>query len=120
MTAANKLKPGDTLFWVPDNYGNPRNVTIEKVGRKWLTVGRHRVHAETLVGETPGYGRVAQCYLSEAEHRALIDRRLAWGNLRRVVANIGMPPKGLSTDQINQMREAIQMADAAKGQGGAA
>ena len=64
-----KFKIGQTLFRPGENKRSQGGlVTIEKVGRKWLTVDwNERIAIETLETDARGCSAI-QCYLTEQEY----------------------------------------------------
>lgn len=66
---------GQTLWLVPSRYrhsGEPREVTITKVGRKWLTLNNgYRAAVDGLALDGGEYSSPGVCYLT----------REAWGAL---------------------------------------
>ncbi|ABX36063.1 hypothetical protein Daci_3425 [Delftia acidovorans SPH-1] len=93
-----KFKVGQTLFWVGRDKAE---VTITKVGRKWLTLSNERrIDIVTLKQEGGYYGR---CYLSAGEYEAGIERNHAWLKLRRQVGMFHTTPAHLTTEQVQQV-----------------
>lgn len=95
------LAPGMTLFYVPSSrYGQPREVTVERIGRKWAYLaGRNgRVDMETLAVDGGQYSSPAQCYGSREEWEAETERGKTWTTLRRAMPY--SPPPGVSVADI--------------------
>lgn len=114
MTAATKLKPGDALYYVSGRAGESREVFVEKIGRRWINFVGEEIRADkaTMQPEFSGVGRIGALYASEAEYRALVERRLAWGRLQKLIRAHYRPPGHLSMDQIKVMHEIIEKGGA--------
>ena len=105
-----KLKPGDTLWHVEAGHysGIPPgvSVTVEKVGRAWLTlVGGLRVYRKTGQVEPSGFGYGSGAiYRDEREYLANVALGEAWrefaGCLPRFTA-----PEGMTLEKIKRIKE---------------
>jgi hypothetical protein len=99
---SNEYKVGDKLWWVSsDNKRTQREVTIEKVGRAWLTLSnRHRVDKVTLKADAGEWTSPGTCWLSKEayEHRARLEQ--SWGVLRRAVSNTWNVPDDVTLEDI--------------------
>jgi len=75
------LKVGDTLWFVPERgYGQPCELKIASIGRKWMTVAPSwpgRIHKGTLWVEEGG-----QCYRSRGHYEAREATTASWNRLR--------------------------------------
>jgi len=84
---------GDTLYYVPDHSvrrsGTPHFVTIDKVGRTWLTVSnkmnQRRINKETLYADGQGYSSPGRCYRTESEYNESIQRIKLWCEIKNIV-----------------------------------
>lgn len=105
------LSVGQGLYYVP-KYGDPRIVTVTKVGRKWATIGEgyagFRIDLQTLAADGGDYSSPGQCYLSQAEYKATKARRGAWDEFRRVVDDRYAVPPHLSIHDINEMAQKVR------------
>ncbi len=66
-----EIKPGDKLYYVPsgNRNGKPSWVTVQKVGRKWITLPyRMRCDKETLIVDGGDYQSPGRCYRSAEEY----------------------------------------------------
>lgn len=119
-----EIKPGDELYYVPsgNRNGNPSWITVQKVGRKWITLPyRMRCDKETLVVDGGDYQSPGRCYRSaeeyyESKHLSLIQNSLQewfeWlrGNVRTLtaeqcqqiaaIAGIELPERELVTPEV--------------------
>jgi hypothetical protein len=97
-----EYKVGDKLWWVgSDNKRTQREVTVEKVGRVWLTLSnRHRVDKVTLKADAGEWTSPGTCWLSKEayEHRARLTT--AWGVFRRTASNVWDVPDGVTLEDI--------------------
>ena len=94
--------------------GNPKPYTdtIEKVGRKWVTLtGRHnrttRFDIETHRLDGGDYSSPGAVYLNEAEYTDATCRAWAWGQLRSAVYNKCNVPEHLSLTDIEGIKALI-------------
>lgn len=105
-----KLTVGQKLWYVPDQmYSNRRPpdwVTIDKVGRKWVTVepSLARFNVKTLSGDGHNAGR---CYLTKEEHDAYVGLRKASGEFRQHISNRWAPPSGITLAQVTEAKRAL-------------
>lgn len=102
------LAPGMVLFYVPSHrYGQPREVTVERVGRKWayLSGNNGRVDVETLIVDGGQYSSPARCYGSREEWEADTERGKTWALLARKMPY--SPPEGVDTDDIKKAAELL-------------
>ena len=99
------LQVGQRLWFVPKDtrFRKPNWVEIEKIGRKWATLGRNagRVDMNTLYLDGQGYTSPGRCYLSEEEWQ---DAQRAEDVWRRFVQqiNYGRRPRAATVQQIEQ------------------
>ena len=94
------------VWYVPSRNGNPRAVTVEKVGRKWVTF--KEIEGRTAIGSTEveiqGFGRVGILYPSRevwAEKRLL---EAAWSDVQRDLCRKTARPAGVTLEDINAAR----------------
>lgn len=83
-------------------------MTIEALGRKWLTVTpgvsnrTARVDRETLAVE--GYMRAdGQCYRTEQARAEAIDSERLWSHLQRGLRDMPRPPASVDSHAIRQV-----------------
>lgn len=109
LTLTPKLKPGDTLWYVPDKryarYAfDPSEVVIEAVGRKWITVvdSQRRFNVETLEADGGDFFSPGRAYVDREtyEKRARVER--LWGRLKRDIPNDA--PEGVTAEDIFKAR----------------
>jgi hypothetical protein len=93
------IKKGDKLYVPGGRRSHEQWSTVEKVGRKWITIdgGRNRVNKATLYGEHGG-----QFYRSKEEWLAEFNLRNAWGDLRRHIDQRLSPPDGVTIERIKE------------------
>ena len=114
MTA--NLKVGQELWYVPPRgWGQPRIVTVAKVGRKWahLNNGR-RIDVTNLYADScvPGFG---QCHLSVDDFLREEKRRAAWRALRDAMSRRPFD-RSISLDAIRQAAAMLGMGDCIPGE----
>jgi hypothetical protein len=85
----NNIIAGDRLYFVPGRYRTGRTpewITVEKVGRRWITF---TMGARMAVGSVEidggGYASPGRVYRTEAEYEAERQRAEAWRDIRRFV-----------------------------------
>lgn len=112
-TSRKKIAKGDTLIWVSslENMVSRKEVTVDKVGRKWLTIANSwrgwKVDISTLkVAGDRGHGR---CFRSEAdmlhavnEHNQKRAADKAWEKLRKKTHEGWRRPEHLTEEAILQ------------------
>lgn len=89
------LTVGQKLWFVPREHylGAPLEVTVEKLGRTWATMGasRYRINIATLAMDAgDGYGSIGQCYVDREAYEAERNRQAAWTALRGRCSNWGV------------------------------
>lgn len=99
---SDQFKVGQKLIFVHSDarLRKPYEITIQKIGRKWLYTQTHRVDCETLFVDGKGYSSPGRCYLTiEAWHQA--DRlSRTWVAFRKELNNQWKTPAGVSVDDI--------------------
>lgn len=99
---------GDTLYYVPNNMvrrGNPKYVTISKIGRTWLYCDGMRVDKETLVVDGRGYSSPGKCWLSQDEHEQHLLVKIAWNNFKIMVEH--HHPRDVSVEDIQEATQLL-------------
>ena len=98
---------GDTLWFVYNKkrQGNPREIVVSKVGRKWIYFdnGRSRFDLETKRVDAGVYSSPATIYESKEVYDKEVSLRLLWQKFYLEVAGrYRAPIKGITEDAINQ------------------
>jgi hypothetical protein len=80
------LKVGQTLWYVPNNYGRHpqqgRTVTVEKVGRKWAYIDHNeRVDIKTMWVDGGQYSSPGKCYPSKEAYDNMVACQTEWSGL---------------------------------------
>jgi len=108
-----EYKVGDKLWWVgSDNRRTQREVTVEKVGRVWLTLSNGiRVDKVTLLAEPQNYGysTPGTCWLSKDayEHCARLER--AWNELKGKLRDSWSVPDDVTLEDIKAAAMYLKM-----------
>ena len=100
-------KVGQTLWFVPINhrYRQPEEVSITKVGRKWLELSNgYRADIKTLIVDGGGYAPPANLYISQSAYEDKVARESAWNALRAKISNLYKVPSGITVDVIENVR----------------
>lgn len=104
---------GQKLWMVPHQryIGEPREVTITKVGRKWLTLDSgHRAAVDGLALDGGGgYSSPGVCYLTREAWEA--DKALndAWDKLRKDVELVRRVPNAIAVQDIYDARKLLRL-----------
>lgn len=104
-----KLQEGQKLWWVysSNRRGQPREVTITKVGRKWAQLDNDkRIDLETLVADAGQYSPSGCCYLSREEYEQAEALAKAWSNLKRDL-QYARRPDGVTIGDIEAARQML-------------
>ena len=105
------LTVGQTLYWVPSDlrWGKPKNVQVEKIGRRWaaLSTGR-RIDVETMWADGGEFSSPGMCWMSKEAYEAHHARALAWGRLATALRNLS-PPAGVTADDIAAARKLLRL-----------
>jgi hypothetical protein len=99
---------GQTLWYVP-NRGQPFEVTIANVGRKWLTIDLRRpmrVDKTTLNADGGQYSSPGTCYLSESAYRDERELSKAWDDFTYWVCS--RMPYGVTLEKIRAARTILK------------
>ena len=81
-----KLQEGQKLWWVysSSRRGQPREVTVTKVGRKWAQIDNNcRIDIETLLADGGDHMSPGGCYLSKDIYDAEVALQKAWSGMKR-------------------------------------
>lgn len=112
-----KLKVGDRLWWVPDR-GEAGEVVVEKMGRKWATVGRpswcswikeridyqdERMPADGGNHQSPG-----RCYRNQEEWELSTRRDQLWAELKRLIYGSYQIPAHLDGDDLEDILNTLK------------
>jgi hypothetical protein len=100
-----KLVVGQKLWLVPSirTYGQPREVSVVSVGRKWATLDcwkNARVDMETLLIDGKAYSPPGRCYLSREQHEETVRLIGLWIDFRRTVSGLLARPDGVTEANI--------------------
>ena len=97
------FKVGQALYYVPANRRDaPASLTIEKVGRKWLTTDGPRINAATLYADGGNYSSPGHCYLSREDYERHRADEAQWVVLRDAVGRAWRVPDGVDAATIRQ------------------
>ena len=100
------LAVGQVLWFVPSQRGGggqPREMTVRKIGRKWAAISsraadEYRISLETLDADGGDYMSPGTCWLSQAEHEASQRASVAWRAFVRDVEYKSTPPMDTITE----------------------
>lgn len=94
-----KFEVGQSLYWTRGR-DTPKEVTITKVGRVYLSLNNDQRVLRTTLLEPQSYGYLAKCWLSKELYEEHLKKCSAWCDLRDLISNIYSPPEHLAMDQI--------------------
>lgn len=98
---------GQTLWFVPSGrWEKPGEITIEAVGRKWLTCGRYRLDKETLRADGGQYSSPGRAWLNKGAHDAEIALNEGWNDFAKKIS-IWNKPKGLTLEKLAQINALV-------------
>ena len=102
-----QLAVRDTLWFVyiERRQGNPREIVVSKVGRKWIYFddGRSRFDLETKRVDAGVYSSSATIYESKEVYDKAVSLRLLWQKFYlEIEGRYRVPIKGITEDAINQ------------------
>lgn len=100
------------LWMVPNvrYIGEPCEVTIVKVGRKWLTLDNgYRAAIDTLVLDGGQFISPGRCYLTRKEWEETTALKDAWVKLRTDIDSNRQPPDGLTIAAIDNVRTFLRL-----------
>ena len=101
-------------MWFYDNYSQVRSrmVTIEKVGRKWITLSNHeRICKETLVADHNGFRSAGKAYLCKADCEAEINIKKDWSSIRKYFDGQYSKPSGFTIEDIYAIQQIIDRVE---------
>lgn len=106
------LQPGQKLWFVYSDrrQGQGREVTVEKIGRKWATLtDGDRVSIESLDMDGGQYSSPGRCYLSREEWARSEEVRLAWVRFSDSVHSRYAPPTGVTAEAIRSVSMILKL-----------
>ena len=110
------LQVGQKLWYVPHRHhrrGEPYEVEVTKVGRKWATVGegwrQERIDLETMQADGKGYSSPGTCYLSREHYETEQERLAAWSQLTKAL-QYSRCPAGVTTEGIKQAMQLLKVS----------
>lgn len=105
------LTVGQKLFYVPRNRfgGEPREVTVVKIGRKWahLDLPDERIDRETLEVYSGGYMAHAKVWRSREEWEVATRLEGDWGAFMKWLRNKWQVPEGVTSSDIRTAAKAL-------------
>jgi hypothetical protein len=104
-----KLSVGQKLWFVPSGRrGDPKEVTILKIGRKYADIGNgSRVDVKTLHVDGRNYSSPGTCFLSRDAHETEVATAKAWDELKQLFNRTWIRPKGVTLSQIQNARRSL-------------
>jgi hypothetical protein len=113
----NSLTAGQELYLVyyDKRRGAPRTVTVESIGRAWVTLSfgkpayRFRADDPNMRIDGRGYTSPGRCYLDGEEYERNLSLDRAWRDLRLYLDRKMDRPEGVS---IEDMRQALRLLGA--------
>lgn len=106
-----KLQEGQKLWWVysSNRRGQPREVTVTKVGRKWAQLDNNcRIDIETLLADGGDYMSPGCCYLSKDIYDSGVALQKAWSEMKRDI-QYASTPEGVTVVDIQAARTLLRM-----------
>ena len=91
-----------------------REVTITKVGRKWLTIdyADYRVDMGHMFVDGHGYASPGRCYLSKEEYEKIPALQAAWKEFRaRLTLMYGTIPEGVTVEDIREAMKLLKLEE---------
>jgi len=113
----NNLVVGQKLWYVPTEKrsGDPYEVEVTKVGRKWATVGpswnTRRIDLTDLRVDDGAYSSPGQCWASKEAYENYAARQEAWLSLSQWIRNHSNPPKSLTLEQISNIQIEVEKSE---------
>lgn len=106
-----EIKVGNTLWYVPIYKRElPRDVTVTKVGRKWIEIDPSwfpRLDKDTLFADGGKGVSPGRAYISKGEWEIERDTNQAWGEFRTAIEKLYHRPQHLKLEEIQEMAEKI-------------
>ena len=101
MAETRSYRAGETLF-VVFQHSEPREMTVESVGRKWVTLDdeRYRFARGSRQLDGKGYSSPGTVYDSRQQYDAELERRKLWLRLRELTQRSA--PDHLDNTQLEQ------------------
>lgn len=106
-----EYKVGHKFWWVYNtNSRTQREVTVEKVGRVWLTLSNgHRVYKTTLVAFAGDFASPGTCWLSKEAYEHHVRRERAWGELKSKLRDSWGVPDNVTLEDIKAAAMYLKM-----------
>lgn len=106
-----KLHVGQKLWFVPSQsyFGNPREVTITKAGRKWATAdGLHqRINVDTLkVGEDLFYGA---CHVCRERYEETAGMEKDWRDIIQTFSRRYSKPDFITRADLDDLKRILRV-----------
>jgi len=114
-----KFEAGQKLWFVPaQKYnGEPKEVEIARVGRKWLILSSHnmrhgsRVDMNNLYLDGHGYSSPGRCYLSKETWEAEQKMESTWYEFKELVRIQCTAKKGVTVEDIQKCKEILKLGE---------
>lgn len=101
---------GQRLWFVPEQRwnGQPRELTITKIGRKWITLNDdHRASIENLIVDGDGYSSPGRCYVDQVAYEEEKALNEAWTAFRQDTDRMRRTPELVTIESIQQARKLL-------------
>lgn len=106
------LQVGQKLWFVPTyRYGQPCEVEVVSIGRKWvkISLGDTRIDINTGHADGRGYCSPGRCWESQEIYKAHVARIGAWSRFRSAIQGMYSTPEHLSTDDIRAAAKLLRI-----------
>lgn len=109
---------GQPLFFVPHDHRLVHEraqytyiITIEKIGRKWLTTSHGlRLHKDTLVADGGEYVSPGRAWITEEAYLTWLAQRQAWDAFQQQVRR-WLPSADVTVDHIAEARRLLRLPE---------
>jgi hypothetical protein len=105
------IEVGQKLWLVPSAgyWGEPREVTVTKVGRKWFaTDDCGRFDRQSFEADGRGYSSPGRCYLSKEEYDTYLGVVQRWRDLRSAIERRYVVPN-VTVQDINEAMRILKL-----------
>ena len=96
------------FVWSERRIGEPREVTVEKVGRVWATLDNHRRCDATGKVDGGQYQSPGHCYVSREVYELEQSRLNAWWKFKRGLEHKQMP-ESLTIEALAQIATSLEI-----------
>jgi hypothetical protein len=108
------IEVGQKLWFVPNRNGRgyPREVTVSKLGRKWITLAEPyepRINRETLIADGGNYISPGRCYLDKQAYEQDQELQKRWRLIQWRFMHVSSKPDHITDADLADLERILRV-----------